>query len=347
MNTRRRILIISENPLFVDVIAQTFTDRTDIEPVKSYAVPTPGDVGECRPVTIIVDDAIEPAKLGNIVSAARQLPFTQILLMNLSNNDFVVLDAHRAVIREVNDLMETIDKDRAMKDQREGEPGRQPEIENARVRAGMYAFLAALYNQSPDTELVRRLRTIGIETFIQNSEGEGANPDINQGLREMAQYIEATLELPEEEVGQTLAVDWTRLFRGVNPNYGPPPPYEGVYHSGGGDPMEVLQAVNRIYHEQGATINDEHVNRPDYIGLELGFMNFLAERETEAWEGDEAESAREYLEVAEKFLQVHLVTWVASFVEKALEYAKTDFYRGFLVMTRGVLSEAVEQNMTL
>jgi TorA maturation chaperone TorD len=203
----------------------------------------------------------------------------------------------------------------------------------------MYGFLAALYNQRPDVDLVRRLRTVGIESFVQMSQEEGASPDLIQGLSEMAQFIDATLDETEEDLEQTLGVDWTRLFRGVNPNYGATPPYEGVFEDNYRDPLEVLQKINAIYHENGVMIGEDSLNRPDYIGLELDFLRFLAEREAEAWEQGDEELALSYADKGRAFFHEHLGGWAWKFCDHALEHARTDFYQGFLRLTKGIMAE--------
>jgi TorA maturation chaperone TorD len=186
---------------------------------------------------------------------------------------------------------------------------------------------------------VRRLRTVGIDAFVRMTEEEDASPDLVQGLSEMAAFIDDTKDQSEEEVEQRLGVDWTRLFRGISPNYGPTPPYEGVYQGGQRDPVEVLRLINAIYHENGVTIGEESPNRPDYIGLELDFLRFLAEREAEAWEQEEEGLAQSYAEKGRAFFQEHLGAWAWKFCDHALEHARTDFYRGFLRLTKGVMAE--------
>ncbi|MCJ7568433.1 MAG: molecular chaperone TorD family protein [Anaerolineales bacterium] len=341
MSDQKRVLILSANPLFVDVISQSLLGQSNLELIKAAPVDASVEITEHQPDVIIVDEANEPEELGQILVAARDLASAQILLMNLRSNDFVVLESHRARIRKTTDLLYTIVKEKSMNDKKSNNPGTVGAVENARTRAGMYGFLAALFNQRPEVDLVRRLRTVGIDSFVTMTEEEGMNDDVSQGLKEIAQFVESTLDQPEEEVEQALAVDWTRLFRGVSPNYGPTPPYEGLYAEGNRDQIEVLQSINQIYHEEGATIGEENPNRPDYIGLELGFMCFLAEQEAEAWEEGEEERANAYYEKAMKFVNEHLGLWASKFIDLAIEQARTDFYKGLLRLTKGVIAEEV------
>jgi TorA maturation chaperone TorD len=218
-------------------------------------------------------------------------------------------------------------------------------IESAQGRAGMYSFLANLFNQRPDLELVRRLREMGPEGFDIATDREDISPDVEQGLRELASYIDATQDRSEEEVEQDLAVDWTRLFRGISPNYGPPPPYEGVYTEGVGSPSDVLQGVMQEYHKYSVDVDEKAANRPDYIGIELDFLRYLNESEAGAWEKGKEERALDYQAAQREFLFKHLGRWVEKYCDRALDEAKTDFYRGFIRLTRGVLKEEVESSV--
>jgi TorA maturation chaperone TorD len=215
-------------------------------------------------------------------------------------------------------------------------------MESAQARAGMYSFLANLYNRRPDLDLVRRLREMGPEGFDIAIDRDDISPEVARGLQEMASYITVTQDWSEGEVEQELAVDWTRLFRGVSPSYGPPPPYEGVYSEGAGSPSDVLQAIMQTYHKNSVDVDENAANRPDYIGIELDFLRYLNESEVDAWDKGEQETALGYQTAQRDFLSKHLGRWMGKFCDVAMEQAKTDFYRGFIRLTKGVLKEEME-----
>jgi TorA maturation chaperone TorD len=212
--------------------------------------------------------------------------------------------------------------------------------EQAQLRAEMYRFLANMFNQRPNAEFVIRLRTLGLNMFASNKDEE-IHPDIATGFQEMVSFVEATSKDKDEQVEQALAVDWTRLFRGVSPSYGPPPPYEGVHTGEKSNQAQILQSVTGFYHEHSVEVSEESDNRPDYIGIELEFLCHISEREAEAWEQGENESALHYQAVSKNFLENHLGRWAWKFCDLAIEEAKTDFYRGFLRVTKGVLNEEI------
>jgi TorA maturation chaperone TorD len=53
--------------------------------------------------------------------------------------------------------------------------------------------------------------------------------DVQEGLGFIARFISSFRHQPEEEILRRIAVDRTRLFRGIREKDSPPPPYESVY----------------------------------------------------------------------------------------------------------------------
>jgi len=333
------IVLISSNPLFREIIYQATSDCSESKPIEVDPALAPSVICKHKPEVIIIDETIDPLHLEQALAAARELPRTRTILLNPKQNDIVLFDSRRATIRKVDDLMEAI----MTKNNGHNHTSEDREIPataaTARIWGGIYGFLAALFNQRPDADLVKRLRSIGVDAFISLTGGDEISEDVSQGLNEMAHFVEKTLEQPETEVEQTLAVDWTRLFRGLSPSYGPPPPYEGVYREDGKNHNEVIRSLNQIYGECGAAIGEEYADRPDYIGLELGFLSFLAEQEAEAWEQNDRELALSYQERARSFFNEHPGAWGEKFLTIAMKHARTDFYLGFLRLSLGVLSQ--------
>jgi putative dimethyl sulfoxide reductase chaperone len=213
----------------------------------------------------------------------------------------------------------------------------------ARTRADAFDFLATLLNQRPDLELVRMLRSSSLDALIRQAEDSEPGSQVVLGLREMASFVESTAGDPETEVETALGVDWTRLFRGVTPKYGPPPPYESIYADTGETELATIQSVAEFYWSSGAQLGKKVGNRPDYLGLELGFLCFLAEEEAKAWESGDEELAQSYQEQARIFFEQHPGVWANKFLIEALNYAKTGFYKGFIYLCQGTISQAGKQ----
>lgn len=209
----------------------------------------------------------------------------------------------------------------------------------ARNLANVFSFLATLLNECPDFAFVDKLRATGGDFIAGLGKESGFPEEVAAGFRDMAKYVEETKNEPKPTVQQDLAVDWTRVFRGVSPDYSPTPPYEACYADAMITEMQLIQTVNHLYLANGLMISSDYNNRPDYIGLEFSFLAHLAEAEAQAWDEDNAELAESYQETGRAFLREHL-GWVEKYVTRAMDYAKTGFYRGFLRLCRGVVAEA-------
>jgi len=210
-----------------------------------------------------------------------------------------------------------------------------------RSRAGMYGFLATIYNQQADSQMVRNLRKGEILTLLTSGCSNNFISDISQGLNEIAEFIQLSTEAPGNKVELLLAVDWTRLFRGVSPEKGPQPPYEGLYLNKGKDDQEVMQDVYRQYKNEGITIGSTFQNRPDYIGIELDFLRHLSDQEADAIDAGDNDRASKYSKSADAFLAEHLGQWCGKFCDLAITHAKTGFYRGALRLTKGIVNQSI------
>jgi TorA maturation chaperone TorD len=175
---------------------------------------------------------------------------------------------------------------------------------------------------------------------------ESAGADIVTGASLMRGFLDKSRNDDPLQLAENLGVDRTRLYRGVSPTYGPPPPYEMVWSTTWQE-ISLLQTLAGIYREMGMTPAPEAHERLDYIGVELDFMRELALREATAWESDPPAAAAKLLESQQAFMTEHLAGWPAAFVEKALEWVKTDFYKGHLLMLRGFIASEQQELASL
>jgi TorA maturation chaperone TorD len=338
--TKRRALLVRSEALFTDAIERLLSDFSELEITILDFQQGCETIPKLQPEVILVDGCLPTADVDQVLSLARDLRECRVIMLNPARNDFILVNSHKTTIRKVEDLMNAIrgeksdfGLDRSASDHLQYAAG-------ARLRAEMYGFLANMFNQRPDTQFVRQLRMLGTGAFSISTKEE-MSLEVSRGLHEMGSFVEATMADSEQQVQETLAVDWTRLFRGVSPQYGPAPPYEGVYIEGAGNPAEILQSIMQIYHEYAVDVDEKAANRPDYIGIELDFLRHLNEKEAEAWAGGENETAQSYQEAGRNFLLNHVWRWACKFCELAIEEAKTDFYQGFLRLTKGVLNEEI------
>ena len=188
----------------------------------------------------------------------------------------------------------------------------------AEEAADLYGFLASVLNNRHDEKIVENLRTY----FLNNSD---------ELTQEMEEYWKQQSDMSIADISTELSVDWTRLFRGISPSYGPPPPYTGVYQSADGTGIKFLLSVQNAYKEGGLEPDiKKKRDRFDYLGFELEFMSHLANQMVLAQESNDTEKAKEYGKKLNKFADSFVRPWISSFVDKALPHAKTSFFQGYL-----------------
>ena len=196
-----------------------------------------------------------------------------------------------------------------------------------------FEFFAYILNNPPEEDFINQLRTqfLGPAPF-------SSTDDSHIGRKQISDYFNEHEDTPVHEMIQELAIDWTRLFRGLNSTYGPPPPYEGVYRIKDGIGVTIVQDVNKAYTKHGLLIG-QHRDRSDYLGYELDFMRYLSEQAIHAQEGGQIEEERSYQNDICEFLREHLSIWIGDFCARAAEHAQTSFYSGFLLLLQETVAD--------
>jgi len=208
--------------------------------------------------------------------------------------------------------------------------------EIARARASLSTFLNVHFIALPDAGFIQRLRDAEFMSALESLATMDAG-ELAHGAALMRGFIASTMSTAPDELAQTLGVDRTKLYRGVSPTYGPPPPCEAVWDQRVTDATAALQALAEIYIAAGMGMAADARERVDYIGVELDFLRVLALRELDAWQSGDPDDARASLDHQAAFVHDHLAQWVPAFVERALTDAQTDFYRGHLTMLRAFI----------
>jgi len=215
--------------------------------------------------------------------------------------------------------------------------------EAAKARAAFISFLNLHFSTLLDATFVARLRQEELSEVLEAIVQDETNDmDIVAGARLMLDYLEETRPMDLANLTETLGVDRTRLYRGVAKGYGPPPPNEMVWSKTASD-YSVLQTIARTYREAGLEPSSDVKERVDYIGVELAFLQELAQKEAQAWESGEYDSAILWLDSERDFITDHLAQWVPFYIERAFDYVKTDFYRGHLLMLDGFIRDEQQQ----
>ena len=213
----------------------------------------------------------------------------------------------------------------------------------AQARSQVYGFLGAIFNRLPDDQFAASLSSPELAAFLSSlGEGEDQSEDMQEGLRLMKAFIGASKGKSANDLKTDLAVERTRLLRGIKPGYGPPPPYESVYAGSEQQPLvEAITSVRQMYAEAGVGLPEEVHDQPDFIGFELDFMRHLIEKESQAWVESNQSEAKEVLEKELQFLKEHILRWIPHFCDLMLKDAQLDFYRGIARLTKGFVQGEV------
>lgn len=173
----------------------------------------------------------------------------------------------------------------------------------AAQRSRLYWLLAGLLLAPADESALAALRAMALE----NDAGTGLGDLLADFARRAAAADRAAL-----------AVEHTRLFGGLGPSYGPPPPLESAQRGGG--PETTLQVV-QAYRDAGYADIDPALP-DDHLAVELKFMALLTLREHEAAAaGDERGADAAWL-AQRTFLDTHLLAWLPAYARQAAAEAR-------------------------
>lgn len=224
----------------------------------------------------------------------------------------------------------------------------------AEDRSRIYMFLSTLYMQRPRAELVKKLK---MDEFVgtlkdvfsdmgfqenQMTLNNSVESSMREGLRLLELFVSSIKGIPESEVEEALAVEFTKLLRGIKKGYGPPPPYESVWRGEGRVMGNWTQLVLKKYHEAGIGM-DMQDELPDYIGIELKFMALLSYHEAEGWRSGDILKAIRFIKLQKGFMDEHIQQWVPEFCNRMAEDAVSSFYRGCALLTKRYLEIDMER----
>jgi TorA maturation chaperone TorD len=332
-------MIVSENTLFQEILAKSLDKDKDLEIITPQARFAPQLIMKNQLDTIIIDETLSPALIGETLRVAIHHVSNKLIFLNPYQNDTVILDTQRKSMRKADDLMlilnEELNPDIDM--QAALESTRPEEI--AQARASMFALLAAFTNRRPDLVFLQNLRAAGIHQFLEVFIEQETPSRTQNGLQELGVFLEETLKRDEKELTDELAVEWTRLFRGLRPGYGPKPPYGYLYQKTRLTELEYLRKISESYAQHGAEIDPSQANRPDYIGLQLSFLSFLHQKASDAYQQELISTASQIEQSARDFFNIEFAPWVLAFCQEAESQVKSGFYHGFLDILQGQILE--------
>ena len=216
---------------------------------------------------------------------------------------------------------------------------------DAKARADMYAFLAAVYLRPPPPDLMRYLLAEDFLEELSSLFGEEVVADLKKFAADT--HSDSDFAAVDQEYMNLFAVPTGRYVT----------PFEDVYRGITSEGMlkrgpllgERAIAARRIYRAAGADMDRTCKELPTHIGVELSYMSFLCEREAAAIRDEEgqalpdeeqrtaADSVR-YRILQKKFLNEHLNAWFPQLSRSIQANAKSNFYRGLARITEAFLA---------
>lgn len=215
----------------------------------------------------------------------------------------------------------------------------------AAQRSEIYSFLATVFNALPDIQLAENLQNMKegdlLSLFVVEGEQE-LPPGMIEGLQLLEKYALSSRTKTLEDIKNEIAADRVCLMKGVKYTFGIKPPLESLYTESE-DAFKTLTDVKDCYREAGLGITKDAKERPDYIGIELDFMTWLAEQEAIAWQIPDENLALSFQEKQQYFLTDHLVLWIPNYCKSMFEGAQTDFYRGIARLLAAFIYQEAEK----
>ncbi|MBT3880905.1 MAG: hypothetical protein HON76_07990 [Candidatus Scalindua sp.] len=194
----------------------------------------------------------------------------------------------------------------------------------AENRSKLYWFMGTLFLTKPDKEFI---------ALLSDELSSVANDILKTEIEALRRSLETrhTSDLAEQ-----LEHEFTRLFRGIHNNYGPPPPYESVYRESNimGDST---RAVIECYSEAGFGEIDKSAGPQDHLGVELKFIALLCQRESQQREAGKDTDALNTLKMEKAFLNDHLLQWMPDFQGAVARHDPHPFYEALVSLTSRVL----------
>lgn len=198
---------------------------------------------------------------------------------------------------------------------------------SAANRSNVYGLLAIIYIKEPTTDLLRRIKDPQLLGVFSNL-----------GIS----FDEEFLDRPEEELLETLAVEYAALFLGPGKHISP---HESVHRndSEGGmlwsaDTVKVKEFIE----SSGFAYQSDYSGLPDHIGVEFHFMHEVTGQEARAWREKKRDEGLRCLEIEKKFIKEHIMKWVPAFCDKVIKFSEHSFYREMALLTKNFVEFEVE-----
>ena len=202
----------------------------------------------------------------------------------------------------------------------------------------MLRIIGRIIYTYPNNEERTWLQSLIDENIFAEAPFAADNDDTKAGLEFLQKWGKNGIS---DEVFDKMRAEYTRLFIGLDKVIAPP--WESVHL--GKDRLifqERTLDVRAWYKSFGLEAEKLHQEPDDHIGLELLFLSQLAAQGIQALNEQDNPRFEEILNAQREFLKHHLGAWALTWCGLVEKNARTDFYNGLALMTRGALYELSE-----
>ena len=185
----------------------------------------------------------------------------------------------------------------------------------AEARSKTWWLLSRFYLERPEVSFLEELR------LALDEPAGGRVADMDRDMEILHEALTGDLA----GLSGRLSQEYTRLFRGIQDQLGPPPPFESLYR-GQALMGDLTLAVMQRYEAAGFAAVVPEAGPQDHLGAELRFLALLCFREAEAWRAGDGEAA--YLRIAQQraFLDEHLLAWLSDYAGRIARESREPFY---------------------
>lgn len=197
-------------------------------------------------------------------------------------------------------------------------------------RRFLYAFFSRAFCDEPDEAFIAVLESDHLDQEVALIEDDLSDP-LAQDLERARSFV-SPLSPDGQRSLSALKGEFTRIF--IGPGTLQAYPWESMHTTGKRSLFlpEVLE-VRDAYRQAGYLPARYPAVSDDFIGLELDFMNKLAEDARAAFEAGNEESCYQKLECSQKFLEEHLLQWIDKLAQSIEENYGDCFYAALTELT--------------
>ncbi len=185
--------------------------------------------------------------------------------------------------------------------------------DHSRIKENCFRMLAACFYE-PEKKL-----------YLEENLFDNLSEGLKQVCPEAAVFAGEMEKHINDYTEEALSIEYAKLF--VGPFELLAPPYGSVYIDEGGRIMgDSTMKVIESYQREGLSKNEEFKDLPDHIVVELEFMSYLLFKEREALDKSDSNTAKEYVDRQDDFLNNYIRPWVPQLCGRIKEGTDNGFY---------------------